>query len=201
MYCPSCGSVNSDDATFCATCGSVLTTIANGDALAGSQEPLFLYISVTRLILMSVASVGFYEAYWIYKNWKYINEREGRGLHPFWRGIFGVFFCHSLLGEIKKDKAASALIEPSFSVHLATGWVILTILTEYIIGPFVSIPGIEVVIVMPSYLFFVPVQKYINLVTEKRSPGAGYYGWSAGHIVCLILGLPSWATIIFFLFQ
>ena len=77
-HCINCGAAYSEVDTFCATCGSVLTTIANGDALAGSQEPLFLYISVTRLILMSVASVGFYEAYWIYKNWKYINEREGR---------------------------------------------------------------------------------------------------------------------------
>ncbi len=163
MYCRHCGSANPDYVNFCAECGTAL----------GSQEPLFLYISVTRLILMSVASVGLYEAYWIYKNWKYIKEREftpaARAAigHPFWRGIFGIFFCHSLLRRIKEDEAASKLIEPSFSVHLATGWVILTILTEFI-GPFVPIPGIEVIIVMPSYLFFVPVQKYINLVTDKQ---------------------------------
>ncbi len=148
-HCINCGAVNNDADTFCAACGSVLTTVANGDALTGPLDPLFLHISVTRLILMSVASVGLYEVYWIYKNWKYIKEREGLRIRPFWRGVFGVFFCHSLLWRIKEDKAASALIEPSFWVHLATGWVILTILTEYI-GPFVSIPGIEVVIVMPS---------------------------------------------------
>ncbi len=183
-HCINCGAVNNDADTFCAACGTALSY----------PKPLFLYISVTRLILMSVASIGFYEAYWIYKNWKYINEREGRGLWPFWRGIFGVFFCHSLLKKIKEDQDARALIEPSFSVQLATGWLILVILANLIGGA----PGIAagiIAFVMPSYLFLVPVQNYINSVTEKRSPGTSYYGWSTGHMVCLVIGLMTWALL------
>lgn len=135
MYCANCGSANPDDANFCAACGT-----ARRSSLFYPLEPLFLHISVTKLILMSVASLGLYEAYWIYKNWKYINEREGLGIHPFWRGWFGIFFCHSLLQRIKENEAAGMLTESSFSVQLATGWVILTVLSSFI-GPFVFFPG------------------------------------------------------------
>ena len=197
-HCINCGAVYSEVDTFCAACGSVLTTIANGAALTGPQEPLFLYISVTRLILMSIASFGLYEAYWIYKNWKYINERKGLGLHPFWRGFFGLFFCHSLLKEIKEDEGARALIEPSFSVQLATGWVILTIMANLLarLGPGLVL-GI-IAFLLPTYLFLVPVQNYINSVTEKRAPGARYYRWSAGHFVCLVWGLIFWSLLFLF---
>jgi hypothetical protein len=122
-----------------------------------------------------------------------ISSRERLSISPFWRGFFGIFFCHSLLGRIKGDKDARALIEPSFSVQLAAGWVILIIVAG-VIG---NAPGIAASIIgflMPSYLFLVPVQNYINSVTEKRSPGASYYGWSAGHVVCLVLGLILWAS-------
>ena len=162
-------------------------------ARTGPLEPLFLHISVTRLILLSIASAGLYEAYWIYKNWNYIKERKGLGIHPFWRGFFGVFFCHSLLKRIKEDEDARALIEPSFSVQLATGWLILVALSNVMGGASGTAP-IIIAAVMPSYLFLVPVQNYINSMTEKRSPGASYYGWSAGHNVCLVLGLFLWAS-------
>ncbi|MBI5777966.1 MAG: hypothetical protein HZA49_00730 [Planctomycetes bacterium] len=49
---------------------------------------------------------------------------------------------------------------------------------------------------MPSFLFLVPVQSYINSVSRKRNPGADYYGWSAGHIVCLVWGIIIWGLII-----
>jgi hypothetical protein len=194
MYCTNCGSANADDASFCAACGTALNAMASGDAVIGLPEPLFLHISVARLILLSIASFGIYEAYWVYKNWKYINERGRLGIRPFWRGVFSIFFCHSLLRRIQEDNDARALIEPSFSVQLATGWVILVILAN-LVGRAPGIAPSIIAAMMPSYLFLVPVQNYINSVTEKRSPGASYYGWSAGHMVCLVVGLIFWASI------
>ncbi len=155
--------------------------------------PLFLYIPIHRLILLSIASCGLYEAYWIYKNWSYIKKRDGLAIHPFWRGMFGIFFCHSLLKTIHEDTDARVMEEPSFSPGgLATGWVILTILAN-IIG---RAPGAGASIasfVIPSFLLLAPVQTYINSVTYKTNPDQPYYGWSSGHIGCLVIGLAVWA--------
>lgn len=161
-----------------------------------SDKPLFLYISPARLILLSILSMSLYEAYWMYKNWQYIKERDGLEIKPFWRGVFGIFYCHSLLRRIHEDKEARAIQEPTFSASgLATGWVILMIVAN-LVG---RLPGVVVSMVaafIPSFLCLVPVQNYINAVTEKRNPSQKKYGWSSsGHVVCIIIGVIIWALL------
>ena len=75
MYCARCGSSNADDANYCGACGTPLQTMTSGDALPGPPGSLFLHIPIARLILLSIASAGLYELYWIYKNWWYIKQR------------------------------------------------------------------------------------------------------------------------------
>jgi len=170
--------------------------MATGNQDQTTLAPLFLYIPVARLILLSFASFGLYEAYWMYKNWHYIKDRDGLNIKQLLRGIFGVFFCHSLLRRIYEDKAAHAFQTPSFSPGaLATGWVVLIIVSSAISHA----PGIEASIFaafIPAFLCFVPVQNYINSVNEKRNTGDSYYGWSSGHIVCLLFGVIMWTLVI-----
>ncbi len=45
---------------------------------------------------------------------------------------------------------------------------------------------------VPSYLFFVPVQNYINSAAYKRDPTQPFIRWSFGHVLCLVLGLAIW---------
>ena len=161
-----------------------------------SSTPLFLYIPISRLILLSIASFSLYEAYWIYKNWRYIKERDALNIQPFWRGFFGIFFCHSLLRRIHENKEARAVAVPAFSPGgLATGWIVLMIFAN-IIGRAPSIATSIVSAFIPSFLCLVPVQNYINSVTEKRSPGQQFHGWSSGHIVCLVFGIIFWAFLL-----
>lgn len=159
--------------------------------------PLFLHISLTRLIVMSIVSFGVYESYWIYKNWRYIKERDNLEIMPFWRGVFGLFHCHSLLLRIHEDKAARAFQKPIFSASgLATGWVLLTLIAH----AFARLPSFAAIIIpafIPSFLCLVPVQNYVNSVTEKQNPGQNMYGWSSGHIVCLVIGFIFWALVLF----
>jgi hypothetical protein len=161
-----------------------------------SDKPLFLYISPTRLIILSIASMGLFEAYWIYKNWRYIKERDGLNISPFWRGIFGIFFCHALLRRIHEDREARSIQIPAFSpVGLATGWVIFVIISN-ILSRAENIAVCIFAAFIPSFLCLVPVQNYINAVTEKRNPGQNYYGWSTGHVVCLVIGLITWGFLL-----
>ena len=158
--------------------------------------PLFLHIPASRLILMSIVSFSLYEAYWIYKNWRYVKERDNLNIRPFWRGVFGIFYCHSLLRRIHEDKEARSVQVPSFSPgRLATGWVVLLIIS-CLIG---NAPGRVASIIspfIPSFLCLVPVQNYVNSVSARRSPGQPYYRWSSGHVVCLVFGVIIWALVL-----
>ena len=167
---------------------------------AGEAPPLFLHISITRLVLMSIVSFSLFEAYWIYKNWRFVKERDNLSIRPFWRGFFGVFYCHSLLRRIHADTEARSLQTPLFSPGgLATGWVILIIVANIVS----RLPSIEASIVaafIPSFLCLMPVQKYINAVTERRNPRQRQHEWSSGHVVCLVFGIIVWALLLIGLF-
>jgi hypothetical protein len=149
------------------------------------EKPLFLYISIVKFVLVSIFSLGIYEVYWIYKNWCYIKERDNLNILPFWRAVFGVFFIHSLLNRIFNDKDAGEFEAPSFDANaLATGWVIVTILSNLLS----RLPGAigYLVLFIPAFIFLIPVQKYINSMTTKRNPYQEYYGWTLGQVLCII---------------
>jgi hypothetical protein len=158
-----------------------------------ATKPLYLHIPISRLIIMSIISFGLYETYWIYKNWWYLKNRDSLYISPFWRGMFGIFYCHSLLRRIHDDKESCSLQMPSFSPGvLATGWVILVIISALVS----RLPGIAIGIIsafIPSFLCLVPVQNYVNSVSDRRNPGQPHYHWSSGHIVCLVFGIIIWA--------
>jgi len=168
----------------------------NNPIIPEADKPVFLYIPISRLIIMSILSCGLYEAYWIYKNWAYFKNRDNRYIKPFWRGWFGLFYCHSLLREMHSDKELQFDGIPKFSPGgLATGWVIL-ILIANAVG---KAPGTEASIVsflIPSFLCFVPVQKHVNKINEQISPNISYTRWTKGHIVCLVIGLLLWSLML-----
>jgi len=156
--------------------------------------PVFLHIPMARYIVMSVLSWGLYEAYWMYKNWKYLKQRDNLNIRPFWRAIFGVFYIFNLLKTMHDDQEVNDIETPTFPpARLATIWIVLILVgnafcrsedaTMYLIGTLIS---------FPTFLLLVPVQKYINSVNAKLDPKPKYHKWSFGHIVCLILGLLIW---------
>jgi len=157
------------------------------------NEAGWLYIPMSRFVVLSIVSCGFYDAYWIYKNWQYIKRRESLDILPFFRGIFGIFFCHALLQRIYNDAASVQPNAPTFSpMGLATGWVVLRLLATALAGSQTTADSFWPLIV-PSFLMFMPVQACINSTIAQHSPHAAHHPWSTGHFVCLFLGILAWA--------
>ena len=163
------------------------------------SKPIYLYIPIIKLILMSIVSIGLYEVYWLYKNWRFIKERDEPDILPFWRGIFGIFFCYSLFKRIKKDTETNNILKAEFdAVGNASCWIIFNIL-GHIIGrisnDIISIL-IGFILMYITFIFFIPVQLYINRVNRLLVPKPNYSPWSLGHSVCLIIGIIIWFGII-----
>ncbi len=159
---------------------------------------MFLYIPTGRLIGMSVATLGLYQAYWVYRNWRFFKERDGLSIQPFWRGIFGVFFISSLLNKIKTDTAASHILPASFSPGgIAAGWIILVILGNLLgRAPAVGANLLGIILSLSAVFCLLPVQQYINTLNESLPARPAYYGWSTGHIVCLVVGIILWLLVL-----
>jgi hypothetical protein len=202
--CPKCRKLIQQAAVKCRFCGEIFDPVLMAYAVQNtrpfdSDQPdidLFLRISITRLVLMSVLSFGLYEVYWIYKNWRYLKERGDLNIWPFWRGFFGIFFCHSLLRDIHEDPVVGRIQTPTFSPGgLATGWVVLRIFGN-LVSRASGVESLFVAALVPSYLFFVPVQKHVNAISARRNPSGPYYRWSTGHFVCLAYGVILWMIVI-----
>jgi hypothetical protein len=159
-----------------------------------TKGPLFLHVSMTRLIFMSVVSMGLYQAYWIYKNWRFLKDRDGLQIQPFWRGFFGLFFIYSIFKTIREDEQLNRIEKATFPAGaLAVAWIVLTFLANALSR--VEDDGISalgMLVAFPLFLFFVPVQDYINRVNAKLTPRPEHTPWTIGHMVCLFIGILFW---------
>ena len=157
----------------------------------------FLYIPKARLIAMSLVTLGLYEVYWLYRNWRFLKRRDNLRIQPFWRAIFGIFFIYSLLTAIKNDRVGNNILPATFSPGaLATGWIIFELIgriSQRSSNPVVSSLGL--IISVPTFAFLLPVQNYINRVNESLPIRTGYYRWSAGQIVLLVIAIVFWLLV------
>ncbi len=156
----------------------------------------FLYIPISRLILMSILTFGMYELYWIFMNWDYLRDEKHMKVQPMSRVVFREFFIYSLLHRIHDDPDSNVVHKPKFfTIGLALVWIVLTILHRLFASDG-TIYGTMIAPFIPSFLCLIPVQLYINAVRKKQYPDIKYFGWTTGHIIMLVIGCVLWPLII-----
>ena len=150
-------------------------------------RPIYLYIPTGRLIFLSIISCGLFNCYWVYKNWRFIKERDNLKIRPFWRGFWCLFHFHSLLKYIKEDEKIHQLEKPSYSCGwLTAGFVIFNISGSQLIFPS-----------MLAFLFILPAHNYISKINQAEDITPDYVPWSGGQIFCAVF-LPAIFLVAFF---
>lgn len=142
-------------------------TETSGDTLASVQadgrvEPPFFPVSVTKLIVLSICTLGLYELFWFYKNWCLVREREESKISPFWRAVFGYFFCYAMFRRVR-DYPSEASVHPFLPAGpLAAGWIVTTMLWK--------LPDPYWFVCYLAVLFIVPVQVAARRVNVTVAP-------------------------------
>ena len=156
------------------------------------NEPQFFYIPESHFIIMSLITLGLFNTYWIYRNWKYIKEKDDLDIIPFWRAVFGLFFIHSLLNEIANDNGLNKVDAPTFSASvLATGWVVMNVFGNVLArSENLSFGSIGILISISSFIFLLPVQNYIHHINKTANQNLAYSPWSFGQTLCVMIGTP-----------
>ena len=138
-------------------------------------------VSSIKLVVMHFCTLGAYQYYWIYENWRLIKEREGLDILPFWRTCFAVIYCFPLFGHIEGSGKLHHLRQSISSSVLAGGWVLLTVLS--------LLPDPYWLISFSSVVFLVPVQQQINRINEHVAPGHDLNKhFTAWNIVAVVVG-------------
>jgi hypothetical protein len=142
-----------------------------------------------QFILISVATFGLYEVWWMYKVWRFYKQRDKLDIMPAPRAIFAFFFLHSLLSEIlifAKRKGYTTEYSPGL---LFAGFIILNLLSR-LPDPFWLISVSSVLcLIEPFKAFNFALLNSPEFVVNRQ----GFF--SPKQIVLIALGSIMWVAV------
>jgi len=145
-------------------------------------EPLYFPISVTKLSVLCICTLGLYQLYWFFRSWQFVTKERGRGriVGPLLRTIFGVLFCYPLFQHIERTarQVGSARLRAGW---MAVLWIVLT-LSHRLPDPYWFV----------NTASFVPVlfvQRVVNDINAERNATPARTGFSAWELLVCALGL------------
>ena len=124
VICPDCGRSISDAARACIHCGrpnvpaatpadsSSETPTPSVDIREYFRDPFkettpkrypFFPVATHKFVVLSLCTLGLYDFYWAYQNWRRIKEQGTEDLSPFWRAFWAPFWCFNLFGRIRRQ--------------------------------------------------------------------------------------------------
>ena len=90
----------------------------------------FYIVSTTKFALLYMGTFGLYSIYWFYRNWKVYKMKNGEDIWPVARGIFNIFFAHSLFNYVNSAIENKSLEHKWSPNGLATMYVLLAIFSQ-----------------------------------------------------------------------
>jgi hypothetical protein len=162
-----------------------------------SEEDPYYVVPIPKLVVLSLASFGFFEVYWLYRQWKAVAARTRKNVSPFWRAFFSLWFVNRLFVQIRMDSAAAGV-----QAQMSTGVLAAIYIIASLIGNGASnYNGTGAApLFLISYLAVIPlaiVQQEINRYQARVSPELdGNTRWGAGPIITVVLGTIVWGLTI-----
>jgi hypothetical protein len=145
-----------------------------------STGPVFFSVSVPKLLVMTICTLGFYQIYWFYRNWIYVKQRERTDISPVWRSIFKVIFCYSFFRRVKDSATANGIAAAPPSV-ITVAWIVFLLLA-YLPKPYFLLTFCAGVILLP-------IQNTVNSINAGIAPHCDSNSrYSAWNIAIILLG-------------
>jgi hypothetical protein len=143
-------------------------------------------ISVNKFIVLSILSFGLYEIWWIYKSWRFFQQKDKLDILPIVRTIFSIFFLIPLFNKILDFANGKGYNRHFSSVLLFIGYIIVTLLAN-LPDPFWLISFLSIVFFIPSFnaLNFARQNSTNFIVTEQLS-------YNRRQITIIIIGAIIW---------
>lgn len=127
------------------------------------QSPLF-YISISKMIIMHFATLGFFQIYWMYKQWIAIKYYEGRDIRPMWRVMFGIIWIFPLAVSMARICHVQGVRKPLIPlVFFAVAFVVCAVIS-------LSSDAVGLVGALAIIFLQVPFQLTANRVAKKVVP-------------------------------
>ncbi|NRB22784.1 DUF3857 domain-containing protein [Shewanella sp.] len=144
-------------------------------------------VSRRKLFFLSLFTGGIYISYWMYRNWKYVNQTEQGGIMPIARGIFSPFWYYGLFAHLVDDSKERYNRNSIMPMSLGVVAAILFFIANYTYNS--NDWYLAGVLSTPILLF--PLVSYIIKLNGRNS--AAYIdnsAWKIRHTVISLLFIP-----------
>jgi hypothetical protein len=188
VSCPGCEHLISDRATTCVNCGRALTPVRVDAPLeeqpptpAAERELPFFAVATHKFLVMCLVTLGLYQYYWFYKQWRCLARGSRTPVSPFWRTFFAPFWGFSLFAQVEVRAQREQVPVRWNDVALGIAYLLLPMTWR--------LPGAWSLISLLAFLPLIPVQRTIDRINARNAggplPNRGYTG---ANVVGIIIG-------------
>ena len=165
----------------------------------------YYVVAPGKFLALTILTMGLYLVYWFYRQWRTVKDRDQSDIWPVPRGLFYIFFTHSLYADINERLRSNGISYEWSPGTSATIVVILTLLSNILsrlsgenIGP--PMTDILSIAIVPVLAYFaLPAQKAANAASGDAN-GSSNANFTGANWVWMILGGLIWALSLFGLY-
>lgn len=137
-----------------------------------TDQQAYYVVGPTKFYLLATLTLNIYFVYWFYRNWRLVKQREQNDSWPPMRGLFYIFFTHSLLADVDETLKTRGKTHDWAPIGIATLFVVLTITINILdrmagnsVGsPVTDIAGTALILIVPAILL--QGQRAINVACD-----------------------------------
>lgn len=172
---------------------------------AGGQDPpVFFPVGITKLYVMCVCTFGLYGIFWFERQFRYYSAYTRTSMMPIWRGIFSIFFAHSLFRSHAHEAQERDLSTEFNANALATIYVVIVLGGRLLqrglekSGEDLASLAVTLATVVASVVPLAAAQRVANKVIAADDPRANMNTtFSVWNIITLAICAAPFALILF----
>lgn len=147
-------------------------------------------ISLSKFIILCILSFGTYEIWWIYKAWRFYQQKDKLDIMPIARTFFSLIFLYTLLTKIL-DHAEQKGYTKTYNSGMRF---ILFILSNFV----ARLPDPYWLLSLLSFVFLIPAFKALNYakMNSEDLVVVQQDSYSSRQIFILIMGSIFWALVL-----
>ncbi|MDE1165016.1 MAG: hypothetical protein PW845_06390 [Pseudomonas sp.] len=171
----------------------------------GGTRPQFYVVSAGKFFALFVLSLGLYQVYWSYRNWRLYKASTGAPVWPLMRGLFPIFFVHALYRHADDSLKARGLDYPGRPMFWATAFVAVSLfssLLDALVKRNIGYPLTDIASLGFLFIQALVVYKGQQLINFAADDPVGY-GNSRMQLLnylCVVPGVLIWALMLAGLF-
>ena len=124
-------------------------------------------LSINKFVILSIVTLGLYELWWIFKSWRFFQNKEKSDIMPAMRTVFSIFYLIPLFNKILNLAKNNGYKHSYVSVFLFVGLFIAN-LRALLPTPFFLADIISIVFLIPPF-------KALNFAVDYCEGFTRYY--------------------------